>query len=119
MFFDFLGLGFGILLLILIEYIKRRFRKSPMGELFALYASKYVVVAELGVVLMTFSFLMSATNPDVRAAAAWKISPHHLLMMLAMLTFLFSGKIFLDQLERVIRHKKQAYAFKEKGNQNT
>jgi len=110
--FNFISVIIGFSLIILIEYVKRRIKKGPLGDFYALYSHQYISSVEFGIFFLIISFLISSF-PQLEKILTFDLLSHF-LMALAMLIFVLSGKIFLQEVERMLRHREKEKELLEK-----
>lgn len=101
------GAFLGLILITTIEYIKYKVRNGPLGEFYALYARNYIFVAEGGILLLATSFLWAILRLHTTFPLFDRVPVHEVLMVGAMACFAYSGKIFLGEVERMIRHRQK------------
>jgi|GEM_PF-6715543 len=102
---NFSGVIIGFLLLGFIEYAKRRIKKGPLGDFYSLYSHRYITSVEFGIIFLTISFFISSFS-KLEQLTAFDIL-RHFLLVLAMIILALSGKIFLQEVERMLRHREK------------
>lgn len=115
-FFEFAGVVIGAILLIILWYTKKRIKKGPLGIFFSLYSHKYLFSVEFGVLFLTFSILISIIR-RLENFTAYDVHLYFissLLLVLAMAIFALSGKILLQEVERMLRHRERKKEIFEK-----
>lgn len=114
--FEFTGVVIGIMLLILLWHTKKRIKKGPLGTFFSLYSHKYLFSVEFGILFLTASLLISVIA-GLENFLTYRVILNligRFLLVLAMAIFAFSGKIFLQEVERMLRHREKKKEIFEK-----
>ena len=110
-----IGFITGAILFIIFEVIRRRIKNGPICEFYTLYIHKYILTLRIGVFLMTAAFFLNFFNLFEKITIFnVQFKFHNCLMVLAIIIFAFSGRIFFQEVERMLRHHKKEKELCEK-----